>query len=320
VSNTHDGATLSSLLEQLPEAVRRSIAAIEDPSELAPQLIVGGARALDLANADDMVFCKALNGALLDALRATRSRIVIAPIGSVDQLDADWRRDRVVIETARPRATLAALAGSLPVGEERWRGRDAAGQRIAPDAKIGPGVVLGADVEIRSGVVIGPNSVIHHATIGARSRIGANCSIGGDGFGFEMDPDTGEVIKFPHFGRVVIGEDVEIFANVCVARGSLRDTVIERDVKIDNLVHVAHNCVIGAGTFVIANSMLGGSVTIGQRAWIAPSTSILNGLNVGDGAMTGMGAAVVKHVAPNELVAGVPAKKLRDRVPASSPT
>jgi UDP-3-O-[3-hydroxymyristoyl] glucosamine N-acyltransferase len=290
------------------------IESVSDPSDLAPRLVVTAARALELAAPDELVFCKASSATLLRELNETRARAIVASPEVTKSLEPEWLRDRVVITTSRPRAVLAALAGQIKGPEEEWRSAGQSTARVAPDAIIAPGVVIGTDVEIGAGVVIGPNSVIAHATIGARSRIGANCSIGGDGFGFEIDAESGEVIKFPHFGRVVIGKDVEIYSNVCIARGSLRNTVIEDDVKIDNLVHVAHNCVIREGTFLIANSMIGGSTTIGRRAWIAPSTSILNGLQIGDGSMTGMGAAVVKNVGANELVAGVPAKKLRDRL------
>jgi UDP-3-O-[3-hydroxymyristoyl] glucosamine N-acyltransferase len=179
--------------------------------------------------------------------------------------------------------------------------------------------VIGADVEISEGCVIGPNTVIDHAVLGINTRIAANCSIGGDGFGFEIDESSGEVIKMPHFGRVLIGQNVEIFSNVCIARGSLRDTVIGNNVKIDNLVHVAHNVEIGDNTFIIANAMLAGSTKIGTRAWIGPSTSILNGITIGDLSMTGVGSVVTKSCGTNEVVAGVPAKRLRDRFSKTSP-
>ena len=202
------------------------------------------------------------------------------------------------------------------LAETRW---PAEGERVAPDAVIGrgvslgPGVVIGSRTVLHEGVVVGPNSCISNAEVGAGTRIGCNCTIGLPGFGYERDETSGRYVRFPHLGRVVIGEGVEIGNNTCIDRGSLGDTRIERGARIDNLVHVAHNVVIGENAMVIAHAMLGGSARVGRDAWIAPTVAVMNQLSVGDGAVVGMGAVVIRPVEPGATVVGNPAKPLAPR-------
>jgi UDP-3-O-[3-hydroxymyristoyl] glucosamine N-acyltransferase len=126
-----------------------------------------------------------------------------------------------------------------------------------------------------------------------------------------MDKDaSGRYQRFPHVGGVRIGADVEIGSNVCIDRGSIGDTVICDGARIDNLVHVAHNVVIGENAVVIANAMLGGSARVERDSWIAPSASIMNQASVGAGAVVGLGAVVLRDVAANTVVAGNPAREL----------
>jgi len=163
---------------------------------------------------------------------------------------------------------------------------------------------------------IADTAVLRHCRIGSYCTIGHGVMIGGDGFAFEVDERDRSVHKLPHFGMVVLGNNVEVMAGTCIARGSFRDTVLEDDVKVDQLVHIAHNCHVGRGTLITAGSMIGGSATIGEFCWIAPETAVLNGIAIGNYSMTGMGAVAVKDVGENELVIGVPARKLRNRFPA----
>lgn len=133
--------------------------------------------------------------------------------------------------------------------------------------------------------------------------------IGTDGFGFERNGD-GELERFPHLGGVVIEDDVEIGANVAIDRGALDDTWIGPRVRIDNLVHVAHNVRIGADAAIIAHAMLAGSASIGERAHIAPCASVREGVTVGAEAFVGMGAVVTGPVAERTTVVGSPAREL----------
>lgn len=191
---------------------------------------------------------------------------------------------------------------------------DDIGGGIHPTAKIGDNVrlgkfcVIGANVEIGADTIIGNNTTIMHAKIGQSCNIGSSVTIGGEGFGFE---DEGEdVVTFPHLGGVVIGDNVKIGSSTCIDRASLGNTIIQDQVKIDNLVHVAHNVVIGRASKVIAMTIIGGSTKIGQNVWIAPGASLRDWIDVGDGALVGMGAVVTKNIDDNQSVIGNPAKPI----------
>lgn len=167
---------------------------------------------------------------------------------------------------------------------------------IGYNVKIGENTVISNNVTIKDNVTIGKNVWIEPGAV-----------IGTDGFGFEWDED-GEVVKFPHRGGVKIGDDVEIGANTCVDCGTMDDTVIGRNTKIDNLVHIAHNVKIGKNCFIIANSLLAGSSVIGDNVRIAMSATIREKVKVGKKAVVGMGAIVTKDVPAGKTVYGNPAK------------
>jgi UDP-3-O-[3-hydroxymyristoyl] glucosamine N-acyltransferase len=141
-------------------------------------------------------------------------------------------------------------------------------------------------------------------TIGRNVSIGANCTIGGPGFGMWRRRD-GSLMPFEQIGSVSIEDDVEIHANVCIDRGALGVTRIGKGTKIDNLVHVAHNCDIGEHCAIVANVFIGGSCKIGNRVWIGPNAALLNGIMVGNDAIIGIGAIVLRDVKANEKVHGV---------------
>lgn len=144
---------------------------------------------------------------------------------------------------------------------------------------------------------------------GSNVIIGENCSIGKDGFQYLRDGDT--IIKFPHYGDVILGDNVEVGNNTCIARGALSNTIIGNNVKIDNLVHIAHNVIIGNNTMIAASAMIGGSAKIGKDCWISPSCCIKNQLTIGDNCLIGLGAVVIKNVEHNSVMIGNPAKLLR---------
>lgn len=185
--------------------------------------------------------------------------------------------------------------------------------------QIHPSAILGQHVVIAPGVRIGANTVVgHHVVIGAETTIGARCRIksgaviGEGGFGFERD-EHGVAVRLPHLGRVLIGDDVEIGSLATVCRGTLGDTVLRAGAKVDDHVHIAHNVQVGEHAFVIACAEVSGGARIGARAWIAPNASVRNQLSVGDDAVVGLGAVVVRSVAPGATVAGNPARPLAPR-------
>ena len=171
---------------------------------------------------------------------------------------------------------------------------------IGKDVSIGNDVVIKNNVSIEGKVIIGNNTIIHSGAV-----------IGTDGFGYYQNRE-GENIKVPHYGGVVIGDNVEIGANTSIERGTLDDTVIGNNVKIDDLCHIGHNCIIKDNVCIVALSMIGGSVIIEDNSYIAPGAMIKNQLRIGQNSLVGMGAVVVKDVENNTVVAGVPAKLLRD--------
>ncbi|MEO8620972.1 MAG: hypothetical protein ABI625_07895 [bacterium] len=235
--------------------------------------------------------------------------LLIAPLDSIDQ-----GATSVLVRSGKPK-----LAFSLAVHrffdvltQVAWpldQRRVHPTSFVSPDAELAAGVVIGADTIIEAGVRIGPNSCIANTTVRANVSIGCNCSIGLPGFGYER-ADNGDWVRFPHLGRVIIESFAEIGSNVCIDRGSLGETHIGRNAKIDNLVHVAHNVTVGPNALLIAHAMIGGSTTIGDSAWIAPSSAILNQLTIGARAIVGMGAVVIRDVPDGATVIGNPAKPL----------
>jgi UDP-3-O-[3-hydroxymyristoyl] glucosamine N-acyltransferase len=158
--------------------------------------------------------------------------------------------------------------------------------------------------------VIDSNTVIKKGTIiGNRVKIGANNTIGGVGFGYEKN-EAGAYEVMPHIGNVIIEDDVEIGNNTAIDRAVLGSTLIRRNAKIDNLVHIAHGVEIGENTLVIAHAMVAGSVKVGKNVWIAPASAILNKIQVGDESTIGMGAIVLKEVSPGQTVVGNPARDI----------
>jgi UDP-3-O-[3-hydroxymyristoyl] glucosamine N-acyltransferase len=173
---------------------------------------------------------------------------------------------------------------------------------------IAANVVIEKGCTIGNNVVIGANTVIKSDTIIEDGcKIGSNCTIGGIGFGYELNEENTYELM-PHIGNVHLKENVEIGNNVCIDRAVMGSTLLSENVKVDNLVHIAHGVQIGKNSLIIANSMIAGSVVIGDNVWVSPSASIRQKLIVENDALVGMGAVVVKNVTESSVVAGNPAK------------
>ena len=191
---------------------------------------------------------------------------------------------------------------------------------VGKNVSIGKGVFIGANCCIGDDVTIGNNTcILPNVVIMDNTSIGEDCYIksgvviGQPGFGFEKD-ESGIPVHFPHLGRVKIGNHVYIGANTAIDKGTLDATIIGDYVKIDNLVHIAHNVVIDDCSYVIAGTIVGGGVHIGRNCWIAPNVSIKQQLCVEDNALIGLGAVVLKDVEMNSIVAGNPAKVLKKSI------
>lgn len=184
--------------------------------------------------------------------------------------------------------------------------------KIHPSTQIGQNVFVDSNCDIEENCIIEPNVVILRGTkIGKNSRIRANSTIGSDGFGFERLSD-GSILRFIHLGGVQIGENVEIGANSCVARGALGDTLIEDNVKIDNLVHIAHNVRIAKGAIIIAGAEISGSCFLGENSWVGPNACVIEKVSIGAGSFVGIGSTVIRSIPAGEVHVGNPAKYLRE--------
>ena len=146
--------------------------------------------------------------------------------------------------------------------------------------------------------------------VGPVATIGAYTVLGSNGFGFELD-ERGVPLRFPHLGRVLIGEEVELGSHCCVDRGALGDTVIDRFVKCDHHTYIAHGAYVGCSTLIMSGARLNGSSKVGERCWVGTSALIKEGVRVGAYTTVGMGSVVISDVRRNSLVAGVPAKSIR---------
>lgn len=221
----------------------------------------------------------------------------------------------IIVEN--PRLVFSQILQDFFIPKEDLRG-------ISPKASIHPSVQIGNNVFIGDNTVIekdsiignnvyiGHNNIIYAKTIvGNGVKIGSNNTIGGVGFGYEKN-EQGMYEVLPHIGNVVLYDAVEIGNNTCIDRAVLGSTVLHKNVKVDNLVHIAHGVVIEENSLIIAHAMIGGSTIIGENVWVAPGALIINKAVVEDNSLVGMGAVVVKRVEQNTIVAGNPAKFLKN--------
>lgn len=197
--------------------------------------------------------------------------------------------------------------------------RPATPPQLHPSVTVAPGAIVEDGVVVGEGTVIGPNAVVRSGTrIGRFCLIKSGAVIGDSGFGFERDLNN-RPLRMIHLGGVRIGDHVEIGALTTIVQGALEDTVLEDYVKINDHVHVAHNCCIGEATIIGGGAYLSGSIKVGRSCWIAPNCSIRQKLAIGDEAIVGIGAVVVHDVATGSMVYGNPAREARE-ARAHSPT
>jgi UDP-3-O-[3-hydroxymyristoyl] glucosamine N-acyltransferase len=237
-----------------------------------------------------------------------------------------------VLITSEPQAAYAAAADRL----HRPRRADARDPLIHPAAEIedgvslAPGVVIGAGARVGRGASIGA-----YAVIGPGVSIGRNCSLGSHvtiGFallgdrvsilsgavigepGFGVTLGNGKTVDIPQLGRVIIQDNVSIGACSCIDRGAWDDTVIGEHTKIDNLVQIAHNVRLGRGCLLAAHTGISGSVVVGDGVQFGGRAGIADHVTIGDRARVAAAAGVMKDIAPGEMVAGLPAKPVRQHM------
>jgi len=283
---------------------------------------------LDSASPGDLSYVESAK--YLDQLKATRAGACFmierfeaaAPKGLAVLVSRDPQRDftnvaRQMYESALRPSSLFGSAGIAPGAFVHPSAKVDAGASVDPGAVIGPGAEIGVGTMIGAGAVIGPlvhigrecsigaNSTVTHATIGDRVTIHPGCHIGQDGFRYL--PGGKGHLKVPQIGGVVIGDDVEIGAGTTVDRGGISDTVIGQGTKIDNLVQVGHNVVIGRHCIIAAQVGIAGSVTIEDFAMFGGSVGIAPHVTIGKGAKLAGRSGVISDVPPGQTYGGYPA-------------
>jgi len=181
---------------------------------------------------------------------------------------------------------------------------------IGSNTKIGNNVVIKLNVHIGKNCIIGSNVIIENSLLGDNIIIKSGTVIGQSGFGFNFDKK--KRIKFPHIGRVIIENDVQIGSFCTIDRGSLTDTVIGEFTSIDNQVHIAHNVKIGNFCMIAAQSGIAGSTIIGNNVKIGGQTGISGHLSIGNNVKIGGKSGVISDIKDNQIAMGYPAKSIRD--------
>ncbi len=182
--------------------------------------------------------------------------------------------------------------------------------KIGTNSLIGSNTIIESNVYIGKNCVIGSNNVIKNSIIGNEVMIQDGCKIGQKGFGFI--PIKGKNIKFPHIGKVVIKDFVEIASGCTIDRGSIDDTIIGQNTYLDNQVHIAHNVKIGSNCMIAGQVGFAGSSIIGNNVSIGGQAGISGHLKIGNNVKIGGGSGVVKDIKDNQVVMGYPAIPLRN--------
>jgi UDP-3-O-[3-hydroxymyristoyl] glucosamine N-acyltransferase len=302
------------------------------PEGADPARPVTGAAPLESAGATEIAYMD--NARYAEALSSTRALACLVsprfaarvPEGTVALVLRDPYRAyagllaRLYGEAMRP-GSLFAASGVSPGAHVHPQAR------LEDDVRIDPGAVVGPGAEIGSGTVIGPNAVIGpnvrigrdcsigagstltHALVGNRVIVHPGARLGQDGFGFAMGP--GGHLKVPQIGRVIVQDDVEIGANTTIDRGASRDTVIGEGTKIDNLVQIAHNVVIGRHCVIVSGVGISGSTTLEDYVVLGGQVGVVGHLRIGMGSQIAGSSNVNRDVPPGSRWGGTPAKPVR---------
>jgi len=276
-----------------------------------------------LATADERAVAFLSDRKFALALSETRAGCVIVSAGAVEaapagaavivspEPQAAWARasallhrpitlDEAVDPAVAAEDDSVVIEPGVVIGKGARIGR---GARIGANTVIGPGVQIGRDCQIGANVTIG------FALIGDRVRILAGARIGEPGFGAAAS--SRGPVDIPQLGRVILQDGVSVGANSCIDRGAYDDTVIGENSKIDNLVMIGHNCVIGRNALMAAQTGISGSVTVGDNVMFGGKAGVGDHLTIGKGASIAAGAGLLSDVPPGEVWSGYPARPLR---------
>ena len=181
---------------------------------------------------------------------------------------------------------------------------------IGENTNIGNNVIIKSNVHIGKNCIIGSNVIIENSLLGDNVIIKSGTLIGQTGFGFSFE--NNQRIKFPHIGRVIIENNVQIGSFCTIDRGSLSDTVIGEFSSVDNQVQIAHNVKIGNFCMIAAQSGIAGSTTIGNNVQIGGQAGISGHLIIGSNVRIGGKSGVIDHIKDDQVVMGYPARSIRD--------
>jgi UDP-3-O-[3-hydroxymyristoyl] glucosamine N-acyltransferase len=303
----------------------------------SPEIVLAGVENSDAAKVRDLVFAEDAASAA-KALAGAAGAVVL----KAGCLEASGSNPAMgVVEADQPRLWFARAAKLLkpPLPAHGVDARASidvfvelgANVTIAAGVMIGEGTRIGSGTRIEAGAVIGPfvsigedcriypNVTIYNGTM-LRNRVvvHAGAVLGADGFGYVRDAKTGAYTQFPQQGTLLIEDDVEIGANSTIDRGALKQTRIGRGTKIDNLIHVGHNCDIGEDVILVALTGISGSSTVGDGAVIAGQVGIGDHVHIGPGVILGGQAGVFsgskvtnEGLRPGTVLYGTPARPLR---------
>jgi UDP-3-O-[3-hydroxymyristoyl] glucosamine N-acyltransferase len=289
-----------------------------------------GVKALEAAGARDLCFVSNMK-ALAQAEASAAGCLIVPP-------EFPNTAGRTMIRASAPRTAFARAVSRLVTPPPHRPGIHPSAAispnaEIGEDAEIGPYVSIGEGSRIEAGcrigagcaigrrVVIGQDSLLYanvtvydDVDIGCRAILHSGCVIGSDGFGFALDGDRYQ--KFPQIGRVEIGDDVEIGANSCVDRAALGTTYIGEGTKLDNMVHVGHNCRIGRHVVVAAQTGFSGGVMVDDYAVIGGQVGIGDKARIESHAVLGSGCGILssKIVRAGQVVWGTPARPLKQHL------
>lgn len=278
-------------------------------AELASGTVVGDANVeikrvstIEEAGAGDLVFV--LEGKFLAPALASKAAAVVTSTSSKVS-------GKPAVMVKNPRLAMARILSHFAPKSKVKPGIHksavvAESARIGKRVTIYPFVYVGEEVEIGDDSIIYPSVTIHdRVKIGKRVIVHSGARIGVDGYGFVWN--EGKYEKIPQIGSVIIEDDVEIYGNVCIARGTLGATRIGAGTKIDSLTHIAHNCDIGKGCAIVSLVGLAGSVTLKDHVSVGGMVGFNGHITVGENTVVMAKAGVTKDIPANSVVSGFPA-------------
>jgi UDP-3-O-[3-hydroxymyristoyl] glucosamine N-acyltransferase len=266
-----------------------------------PKIKIKGISAIEDAKDGDLVFV--LEDKYLEAaLKSKASALVASEKANIGKKPAILAKNPrlamalILRKFARPHEIEAGIHKTAVIHKTAEMGKN---------VTIGPLVYIGPHAQIGDNTILYPQVTIYeNVKIGKRCVIHSGARIGVDGYGFAP---TGEIFeKIPQIGGVIIGDEVEIFANVTIARGTLGNTVIGSGTKIDCLTHIAHNCEIGENCAIVSLVGFAGSVKLGRHVTVAGQAGFSGHNIIGDNAVVMARAGVTKDIPANSIVSGFP--------------